>query len=116
MVYGKLGYHRVFHLILWVLYTGMAWQGLPIPPDAHGKLAIHDRTCTEPWRNRLGSLQQAFMASMAYRSAEKKLDRRMLHGDGTHAIAKKGNGIGSFGSKHQKGEKIIAITGNNGYL
>jgi transposase len=25
----KLGYHRVFNLILWVLYTGMQWKGLP---------------------------------------------------------------------------------------
>src|SRR3712207_6713513 len=27
----KLGYHRVFNLILWVLYTGMQWKYLPIP-------------------------------------------------------------------------------------
>jgi len=24
----KLGYHRVFNLILWVLYTGMQWKCL----------------------------------------------------------------------------------------
>ena len=29
----KLGYHRVFNLILWVLYTGMQWKRLPIPKD-----------------------------------------------------------------------------------
>jgi len=27
----KLGYYRVFNLILWVLYTGMQWKCLPIP-------------------------------------------------------------------------------------
>ena len=27
----KLGYHRVFNLILWVLYTGMQWKCLPVP-------------------------------------------------------------------------------------
>jgi hypothetical protein len=37
----KLGYHRVFNLILWVLYTGMPWKCLPIPQDTQGKLAIH---------------------------------------------------------------------------
>ena len=37
----KLGYHRVFNLILWVLYTGMQWKCLPIPTDAQGKPAIH---------------------------------------------------------------------------
>jgi hypothetical protein len=36
-----LGYHRVFHLILWVLYTGMQWKGLPVPTDSQGKSAIH---------------------------------------------------------------------------
>ena len=25
----KLGYHRVFNLILWVLYTGMQWKCMP---------------------------------------------------------------------------------------
>jgi hypothetical protein len=37
----KLGYHRVFHLILRVLYTGMLWKCLPVPKDAHDKPAIH---------------------------------------------------------------------------
>jgi hypothetical protein len=29
----KLGYYRAFNFILWVLYTGMQWKCLPIPPD-----------------------------------------------------------------------------------
>src|SRR5262245_24930812 len=37
----KLGYYRVFNLILWVLYTGMQWKCLPVPHDAQGKPAIH---------------------------------------------------------------------------
>ena len=41
---GKLGYHRVFNLILWLLYTGMQWQCLPVPTDTHGKPAIHYTT------------------------------------------------------------------------
>ncbi len=40
----KLGYHRVFNLILWVLYTGMQWKCLPVPKDAQGKPAIHYTT------------------------------------------------------------------------
>ena len=40
----KLGYHWVFNLILWVLYTGMQWKCLPIPQDAQGKPAIHYTT------------------------------------------------------------------------
>jgi transposase len=40
----KRGYHRVFNLILWVLYTGMQWKCLPVPQDAQGKPALHDTT------------------------------------------------------------------------
>ena len=40
----KLGYYRVFNLILWVLYTGMQWKCLPVPTDPDGKPAIHDTT------------------------------------------------------------------------
>src|SRR5216683_2528498 len=67
----KLGYHRVFNLILWVLYTGMQWKCLPVPKAS----------------------------------------------DGTNTVAKKGgDGIGYSGHKHQKGEKILAIIDNNGYV
>src|SRR4029434_2834740 len=37
----KLGYYRVFNLILRVLYTGMQWKCLPVPHDRQGKPAIH---------------------------------------------------------------------------
>jgi hypothetical protein len=40
----KLGYYRVFNLILWVLYTGMQWKCLPVPHDPEGKAAIHYTT------------------------------------------------------------------------
>jgi transposase len=40
----KVGYHRVFNFILWVLYTGMQWKCLPIPQDPNGKPAIHYTT------------------------------------------------------------------------
>jgi hypothetical protein len=30
----KLGYHCVFNLILWVLYTGVQWKCLPVPRTA----------------------------------------------------------------------------------
>jgi len=87
-----LGYHRVFHLILWVLYTGMPWKCLPVPTDTHGKPAIHDTTVYKvcaTWADD-GSLQQAFIARVAHLSDEKKLDLRVLHGDGTNTVAKKG--------------------------
>jgi hypothetical protein len=88
----KLGYHRLFNLILWVLYTGMQWKCVPIPTDAHGKSALHYTNVYKAfakWADD-GSLQQAFIASVAHLSAEKKLDLRVLHGDGTNTVAKKG--------------------------
>jgi hypothetical protein len=45
---GKLGYHRVFNLILWVLYTGMQWQCLPVLKDSDGKAEIHYTTVHIP--------------------------------------------------------------------
>jgi transposase len=89
---GKLGYHRLFNLILWVLYTGMQWKCVPIPKDPQGKPALHYTNVYRAfakWSDD-GSLQQAFMASVAHLSAEKHLDLRVLHGDGTNTVAKKG--------------------------
>jgi transposase len=88
----KLGYHRLFNLILWVLYTGMPWKCLPVPKDATGKPDIHYTNVYRAfakWSDD-GSLQQAFTASVAHLSAEKKLYLRVLHGDGTNTVAKKG--------------------------
>ena len=88
----KLGYYRVFNLILWVLYTGMQWKCLPIPHDTQGKPAIHCTTVSKvfaTWADD-GSLWQAFVASVRYLATAKQLDLRVLHGDGTNPVAKKG--------------------------
>ena len=115
----KLGYHRVFNLILWVLYTGMQWKCLPVPQDAQGKPAIHYTTVYKVfarWSDD-GSLEHAFIASVRHLADQNQLDLSILHGDGTNTVAKKGgDGIGYSGHKHQKGEKVIAIIDNNGYV
>ena len=88
----KLGYHRVFNLILWVLYTGMPWKCLPVPKDPNGTPAIHYTTVYKvfaKWADD-GSLWQAFIASVRHLAAEKQLDISGLHGDGTNTVAKKG--------------------------
>ena len=88
----KLGYHRVFNLILRVLYTGMQWKSLPIPHDTTGKPMIHYTTVYKvfaKWADE-GSLWQAFVASVRHLAAEKRLDLSILHGDGTNTVAKKG--------------------------
>src|SRR5262250_1900823 len=88
----KLGYYRVFNLIIWVLYTRMQWKCLPIPHDTNGKPAIHDTTVYKVfarWADD-GSLWQAFVASVRHLAVEKQPDLRVLHGDGTNTVAKKG--------------------------
>jgi transposase len=104
----KLGYHGVFTLLLWVLSTGMPWKCLPIPQDAHGKPAIHDTTVDKvfaKWADD-GSLWQAFTASVAHLVDAKKLDLRVLHGDGTHTVAKQGGmGLGPRGTNTRRARK-----------
>jgi len=88
----KLGYCRVFNLILRVLYTGMQWKCLPVPKDAHGTPAIHYTTVYKvfaKWADD-GSLWQAFVASVRHLAVEQQLDLSVLHGDGTNTVAKKG--------------------------
>ena len=104
----KLGYYRVFNLILWVLYTGMQWKCLPIPQDAQGKPAIHYTTVYKvfaTWADD-GSLWQAFVASVRHLAVEKQLDLSVLHGDGTNTVAKKGGmALGSQGINTRRGTK-----------
>ena len=88
----KLGYYRVFNLILRVLYTGMQWKCLPVPQEPDGKPAIHYTTVYKvfaKWTD-AGSLWRAFVASVRHLAVEKQLDLSVLHGDGTNTVAKKG--------------------------
>ena len=105
---GKLGYHRVFHFILWVLYTGMPWKCWPMPKDTHGQPEIHDANvyrALAKWADD-GALEQAFIARVAHLAAEKHLDLSILHGDGTNTVAKKGAmGLGTRGTNTRRARK-----------
>jgi transposase len=104
----KIGYHRLFNLILWVLYTGMQWKCLPIPRGPTGRSDIHYTNVYRAfarWADD-GSLQQAFIASVAHLSDEKKLDVRILHGDGTNTVAKKGEtGLVTLGTNTRRARR-----------
>jgi hypothetical protein len=92
---------------------------LPVPKDTHGKPAIRYTTVYKVfarWADD-SSLEYAFIASVGHLSDQKHLDLSVLHGDGTNTVAKKGgDGLGYSGYKHQKGDKVMAITDNNGYV
>jgi transposase len=104
----KLGYYRVFNLILWVLYTGMQWKGLPVPKDTQGNPVIHYTTIYNvfaKWADD-GSLWQAFVASVRHLAAEKQLDISVLHGDGTNTVATKGAmGLATQGTSTRRARK-----------
>ena len=111
----KLGYHRVFNLILWLLYTGMQWKCLPVPTDSLGNRSFTTRPCTKslrdgPMMGRSGSFHRQCAASSGREAPRYQCAawRR------TNTVAKKGRWIDYSGYKHQKGEKVIAIIDNNG--
>ena len=104
----KLGYQRVFNLILWVLYTGMQWKCLPLPHDAQGKAAVHYTGIYKVFAKWVddGSLWQAFLASIRHLAAAQHLDLSVLDGDGTNTVAKKGAmGSGTRGTNIRRGRK-----------
>ncbi len=115
----KIGYWKMFNYILKVLYTGMQWQELPIDKDEKGEIEIHHTVIFKQyghWSDD-GSLLKAFEASLKHLYANNKLDVSTLHGDGSNTVAKKGGDIiGYSGHKHQRGEKVLAIVDNNGYV
>jgi transposase len=104
----KLGYYRVFNLIVWLLYTGMQWKCLPVPTDTQGNPVIHYTTIYKvfaKWADD-GSLWQAFVASVRHLAAEKQLDLSVLHGDGTNTVATKGGmASGSRGTNTKRARK-----------
>src|SRR6266516_1795706 len=104
----KIGYHRLLNLILWVLYTGMQWKCLHIPEGLTGKYEIHYTNVYRAFAKWVddGSLQQAFIASVAHLSEEKKLDLRVLHGDETNTVAIKGGmALGIRGTNTRRARK-----------
>ena len=88
----KIGYHRALNLILKVLYTGCQWKEMPIEKGPDGKAVIHYTVIYKlfaRWADD-GSCEKAFVASVKHLADEQKLDLRVLHGDGSNTVAKKG--------------------------
>src|SRR5215831_12752719 len=57
-----------------------------------------------------GSLWQAFVASVAHLADAKKLDLRVLHGDGTNTVAKKGAmASGTRATNTRRGRKSLPL-------
>jgi len=115
----KIGYFNVFNHIMNVLYTGMQWKELPIEKDENGNPEVHYTVIFKKYGNWSddGSLSKVFEASVQHLFDTGMLDVTILHGDGTNTVAKKGgDGIGYSGHKHQRGEKVLSIVENHGFV
>ena len=103
----KLGYHRVFNLILWVLYTGMQWKCLPIPQTPMGSRPSTTRPSTKslpngPMMGRSG--RRSWPVCGISRTRNTRYQRAPWRRD-QHRGQKRGDGIGYSGYKHQKGRR-----------
>jgi hypothetical protein len=89
---GPLGYHRVFHRIVWGLSTGLPWQCRPVPREPDGTAARHDTSVAKVVATGAdaGALWQAFVARVRPLAAAQPLARRLLPGDGPTTVAPKG--------------------------
>ena len=114
----KLGYHRLFNLILWVLYTGMPWKCLPVPKDAHGQPAIHYTNVYKPLPHGLMMGRSSRRSSPVWGISQTRRDSMYAccTVTGPTPWPKKGTWHSLSGYKHQQGEKVIAITDNHGYV
>src|SRR5262245_8660071 len=89
---GHLGAQRVLPLSVWRLATGLPGQGVPLPHDAHGPLAIPDTPLDTVLATgaEAGARWQALGGQGAQRAAAKPRALRMRPGAGTHTVAPKG--------------------------
>jgi len=113
----KIPLYKLFHYILYILYTGVQWKMLPIEIGADQQPEIHYTRVWSKWKQWVdnGVIANIFYQSVELLHTRGALDLSLLHGDGTNFIAKLGGDItGYSGHKHQKGNKIVAIQDNQG--
>jgi transposase len=113
----KLPAYKMFHYVLYVLYTGIQWKMLPVEKGENGQPEIHHTRVWykfKQWSDR-GSVVSIFRASVDALKEKGMLDLSILNGDGTNVVAKLGSDfMGYSGHKHQKGNKIVTIQDNAG--
>lgn len=83
----KLSLYKIFNYILYVLHTGIQWSEL------HTKRNELHWTNVYKWHNRWskdGSYQSLFTASVIELRNRGLLDMKILHGDGSNMVVKKG--------------------------
>ena len=113
----KIGYHRLFNLILWVLYTGMQWECLPIPKGTTGRSDIHYTNMYRAfakWADD-GSLRRRSWPVWRISRPRSASISACSMATGPTPWPKRGRGVVTRVT-NTKGEKVIAITDNHGYV
>lgn len=88
----KLTFHRLFNYLLKLMHTGCQWEELPIEKDKFGKPEIHYTRLFrifQRWLND-GCFDNIFVGSVSELFKHNLLDTKVIHGDGSTTVAKKG--------------------------
>jgi transposase len=88
----KLSLHTIFNYILKLLYLGCQWKELPIEKNKEGEPEIHYTRIYRAFRRFEihGCFDAIFAGSVLQLHQKDLLDIRVIHGDGTTTVAKKG--------------------------
>lgn len=89
----KVPLWRIMNYILYQMDTGCQWEKIPIRTEPETGMPELHHASVFKWFKRWsedGSFERAFVGSVARLKAAKKLRTKILHGDGTNSIAKKG--------------------------
>lgn len=112
----KISNGKVFNYILKLLHTGCQWAEIPIEKDSNGFPEVHHTRIYRKFRYWIdhGCIDAIFGNTVFQLNENGLLDTRILHGDGTSTMAKKGgDNLGFNGHKHMKGDKVVAICERN---
>lgn len=106
----KLSYFKIFHYILYVLYTGVQWKMLPIEKGEDGQPEIHYSNIWRKWDQWVTnqSIREVFDRSVRCLNEKGRLDLSVLNGDGSNIVAKKGGNPSAIaGTNIRKGIKFF---------
>ncbi len=115
----KVSYYKLFHYIIYILYSGCQWKMIPIDTGPDGNPEIHYTNIYRQWKRWVvnKSIENIFLQTIIKLQSLGKLSLEIIQIDGTNTISKNGGDkTGYSGHKHQKGNKIIAATDCNGYV
>ena len=80
-----LSYFKIFNHILYILHTGSQWESLPVRGVHWTNVYKHHNRWSKD-----GSYEKIFNGSLDWLKETDQLNFKILHGDGSNVVAKKG--------------------------